>query len=170
MLRPDILLHPNIPKPLHGISPREVYGSKWWDINRKNAYADAGYCCVTCGVPKEEAKMHNWLEAHEIYNYDYENGILTFREIVALCPYCHKFIHSGLCSILLKSGKLSLETYDAIMEHGHRILSKNGLYKEVIAESNVAWSDWKMIIDGNEYKSKFKDYNEWKHFYSLKYI
>ena len=85
MSDPRILLHPNIPKPLHGINPRTVMGQAWWDVERKKAYAAAGFKCEACGVVKKDAMFHQWLEAHEYFDYDYDCGVLRLKKLVALC-------------------------------------------------------------------------------------
>ena len=86
-----ILLHPNIPKPLHGVNPRSLMNDKWWDDQRHKAYRVKDFHCHSCGIHKLVAKEKQWLEAHEIYEINYEQGTATFKEIVALCHYCHNY-------------------------------------------------------------------------------
>ena len=79
--KPKILAHPNIPKPLHGISPRTIMGDDWWNKTRQEVYKKYDYHCIACGVAKEDAKKHQWLEAHEFWNINYETGICTVESI-----------------------------------------------------------------------------------------
>jgi hypothetical protein len=166
ILRPEILLHPNIPKPLHGINPRTVLGQEWWDIERQDAYHRSGYCCLACGVSKGAAKYHRWLEGHELYEYDYKNGILTFKEIVALCHSCHNYIHSGRMQMMVNSGKMTQKKMDDIKHHGNSIIKANNLNKPKSPEDCAEWGEWKMVIYGKEYRGKFSDYEEWLEYYS----
>jgi hypothetical protein len=186
-LRPEILTHPNIPKPLHGINPRSIMGQEWWDLKRKEVYAKNNFRCIACGVHKNNAKKHKWLEAHEFYNINYKKGIVEIVSIESLCHFCHNFIHSGRLKAILGKDK-SLEEVRAILEHGFEILSQNNLkcfpgtlslgknlfcntfgvvdYK--IPKSEAKWSDWLMIFEGKEFKSKFNSYENWQDFYNKK--
>lgn len=126
-LRPGVLQHPNIPKPLHGISPRAVMGQAWWDTARKAVYTKQGDHCIACGVHKSKAKYHNWIEAHEDYTIDYQRGTMEIRDIVGLCHSCHNFIHCGRLGVLLKKGEVSKSKWKEIMLHGFRILKQSNL-------------------------------------------
>jgi hypothetical protein len=171
--RPELLLCPNIPKPLHGVAPRVVLGNSWWNKTRKEAYARTNYRCMACGVHKYRAKYREWLEAHEVYDIDYERGRSVFVEAVPLCHFCHNFIHDGRLNMLLQAGKIPHGKFAAIMQHGERILSAEGLTKppHSVRDQQVTnallsgrfanWSDWRMIVAGVEYPPLFTSYEDW---------
>lgn len=180
-LKPSILCHPNIPKPMHGLNPRIIMGKEWWDVERQKVYASTNYHCVACGVPKIDAKKHKWLEAHEFWHIDYNTGICEITSIEPLCHYCHNFIHSGRLRMILGKEKSENEVKE-ILEHGLAILAQHKLkcfpYTLELAQNldcntykvksyrlprdTVAWSDWKLIWNGNEYKSKHKNFADWE--------
>lgn len=185
-LKPEILTHPHIPKPLHGVAPREIMGVSWWNKERQKVYASTNFHCVACGVAKAEAKKHKWLEAHEFWNIDYATGTCVITSIEPLCHYCHNFIHTGRLSMIMGSEKSKQEVKE-ILEHGLQILSKNKLEcfpftldfakslgcktygvkaYSLPEEDNVEWGEWKLLWEGNEYKSKFATYEDWVEFYN----
>ena len=118
--RPELLLHPPIPHSLYTVNPRNIEGKAWWDEVRRKAYAENDYHCFACGAHQLDVEGRNmWLEAHECYDYDWINSEITFREVVALCPYCHKFIH-----FLGSLGKRHLKE---VLIHGIGVLTEAGL-------------------------------------------
>ncbi len=184
-LHPEILTHPHIPKPMHGISPRTIEGQEWWDKTRREAYARYGYICIACGVSKQNAKLHQWLEAHEFWDIDYLSGVCRIKSIEPLCHYCHNFIHSGRLSMVIYKEKSEQEVIE-ILEHGFCVLSKSklscfpftlefaeeigaktyGVTPYSLPDKDVAWGDWKLIWNEKEYHSKFSSFSEWRKFYS----
>lgn len=181
-LRPEVLMHPNIPKPLHEVNPRNIMGQKAWDVVRQEAYSSTDYHCIACGVHKSEAKGPKWLEAHEFYNIDYSAGRVEIDRIIPLCHYCHNFIHSGRLYMIMGKEKTQEEVRD-ILEHGFQVLSKHGLAAfyftlELADEINAetygvlpdirpdgevpAWEDWRLVWQGKEYPPKYKTYEEWR--------
>ena len=187
-MKPEILMQPNIPTPLHGVNPRTIMGKEWWDIERQKVYMSTNYHCVACGVPKLEARGYQWLEAHEYWSIDYQKGVCEVVSIEPLCHYCHNFIHSGRLSMVLGKEKTEKETID-ILEHGFKILSENKLKcfpltlefaKSLGAKTfgvkpyrlkinpEIKWTDWKLLFQGKEYKSNFADEVESSNFYSKK--
>ena len=184
-LRPEVLTHPNIPKPLHGLNPRTVKGKEWWDKTRFKAQEKYDYCCAACGVPKQEAKKHQWLEGHEYWDINYKTGVCEVIEIVPLCHYCHNFIHSGRLSAVAGKDK-PLNEVREILKHGFKILKENNL-KAFEGTIDVAirlgvdtlgvsyyqlkpnilkWSDYSMLLEGQQYNSLFKNFKEWEKHYS----
>ena len=168
--RPEILLSPNIPKPLHGVAPRVILGSQWWDKTRQAAYASTDYHCIACGVWKMQAKGRQWLEGHELYDIDYTRGRMTYVETVPLCRYCHSYLHDGRLEALFQKGQITQAQYVAVLQHGDRVLRMAGLSKESLKDrdefiSNLKlaeWSKWRLVIDGKMYPPKFKSFEEWK--------
>jgi hypothetical protein len=105
---PHLLLHSNIPKPLHEVNPRTIKGRNWWDEQRRRIYSEQGDRCAACGVHKSQAKgKKKWLECHEIYEIDWKRGTAKFIKLIALCPYCHMFIHNGRMQALYDQGEIS---------------------------------------------------------------
>ena len=172
-VKPELLLHPNIPKPLHGVAPRTVLGLNWWNRERRKVYASTFFHCEACGVHKQGAKSRQWLEAHEVYEIDYERGRMVYLRSVPLCHHCHNYIHDGRLQWLLKEGKISHAKYVSILQHGEEVLRKAGLNKqnridrdaqasEMIINGTMApWSQWRLVIESVEYPPMFNSYEEW---------
>lgn len=173
-LRPELLLAPNIPKPMHGVAPRVVMGNSWWNKVKKEAKLASDNHCVACGVHKTQAKSRSWVECHEVYETDYKKGRLIYLETVTLCHYCHGYIHDGRLKHLMEKGELHQQKYVSIIQHGDRILLEAGLarlpYKDRelqvsldIAFGKVAaWEKWRMVVEGVEYPPLYKNYQEWE--------
>lgn len=183
---PWLLLHPNIPKPLHGQNPRTILGKEWWDRERQIAYATWGYCCWACGTHKSEAMYHKWLEAHEAYQIDYQLGKMCLVKIVALCHSCHNAIHDGRMQMMLQSEEMDAEKYDQILEHKRLVLkevdynripfwmtSTLSSLRELTRDNfphakEVPWEDWRLVLEGKEYLPIHKSYEAWFEYYQGK--
>lgn len=123
-LKKEILLHPNIPRPLHGVNPRTIKGKLWWDRERKLSYLKRNYRCWACRVAKQQARMKKWLEAHECYSFNYQERIATYLGTTALCHFCHNYIHDGRLSMLYQDKKITLQFYRSVISHGNIVLGK----------------------------------------------
>ena len=175
-LRPELLTHPNIPKPLHGLAPRTLVAQATWDELRREAYGKNNYHCWVCGkyVAYDELckKFRNdegtTLDAHESYIIDYVNKTVELKEIVALCKTCHNYIHSGRINTLYDKGILDEQDCWIIITHGNSILIDDGLVPFTEVDKNDykdEWNEWRLVFNGKEYKSNFKDYDAWSKHY-----
>ncbi len=162
-VKPELLLCSQIPKPMSGVNPRTIMGVNWWNQQRRLAYQSTDYHCQACGVIKFDAKYHQWLEAHEQYEIDYLLGRMTYVGCVPVCHFCHAFIHQGRLQALLDSGKIHHAKFVAIHQHGDEVLRKAGLVKtSVYSGPSAEWGDWRLILDGKEYKPIYKNFEKWK--------
>jgi len=160
--RPEILLCPQIPKPMHSVAPRLILGSVWWNETRQAAYRSTDYHCVACGVHKTCAKGPKWLEGHELYRIDYAVGRMVYLETVPLCHYCHNYIHAGRLEALLDADKITDEKYEAILSHGDAVLKAAKERRPLVYNGFVAvWKRWRLVINGKEYPPVYRDYEAW---------
>jgi hypothetical protein len=109
--------------------------------------------------------FHDWLEAHEVYAYDYKEFRATLVEIVALCHACHNYIHSGRMLALVNAGKMEPEKRAKILIYGDVILRQAGLTRTTWPDIHAGWGKWHLLLDGKKYYGKFKSKAEWERFY-----
>lgn len=174
--RPELLYHPPLPLPMHGVNPRTIMGKAQWDILRRKVFEKNNDCCWACGVHNDNAEPKPRLEAHELYDINYVEGRMELREIVGLCPMCHMYIHRRRLLSLVQKGKRQASLYDAVYAHGQAVLHSKGerakpwydpsKINEQIAKSSVKWRDWYLVFMGKKYRSRFKDFDEHARYYA----
>jgi len=165
---PSLLLEQQIPMPLHGVNPRTILGNKWWDKERHKAYERNNNHCWACGTHRDDALFHKWLEGHEIYERDYSKGILIFKEVCALCPACHMYIHSGRLQALVNRRVIKESDALYVLKRGDAIIYESGLTKPNVPDeaNSIPWNDWRMVIEGNEYAPVLKSIDEWRRYHN----
>ena len=159
---PSILLHPQRPKPLHGVNPRNIMGETAWVETSERIRRNVLFC-EACGASKF-IKGH--FDCHEIYEINYEAGYLKFIKFVAICKDCHNFIHIGRLKALRKKKEVSHQEYTRILERGKAILKNNKLKKKIHKGSCAKWDKWRLIYEGKEYKPEYKSYEEWNNHFN----
>ena len=187
---PAILLHPNIPKPLHGVAPRTVMSSSWWYNERQSAYELCFGKCMACG---ELPRSSKYLHAHEFYDVDYAKCRMTYIRAIPVCLQCHDYIHSGRLYMMFTSGKYAKNYAMNVLERGFKLLKdvdldplgvdklvysyiKRGMQNVITNTDSIQrsddnetvkceWGDWRLVVDGIEYEPKFSTAEEWKDYY-----
>lgn len=181
-----ILLHPNIPKPLHGLNPRTL-DPVWWEVRRREAYRRFNDHCWACRTHKSKSRYRKYLDAHECYVINYQEGTATFVGVSALCYSCHNYIHDGRMLALCAKRRFPVSRYNAIITHGNRILSKNGIdFKKqpgeqlmvplfdnpfveepgrMRANTTPRWSQWRLILGETTYRPLYNSEEEWRKHY-----
>lgn len=161
--RPELLLHPLIPPPLHGMAPRTIKGQKWWDKERELASARNCFCCWACNIPQDKARHKKGLEGHESYEIDWQRGTCCLQEVVSLCHFCHNYIHQGRLRALLANGSITRVFYEDVLRHGNNLTAH--LVKPAEPAQMAAWAEWVMIVNGTPYPARFRTSDEWTAYY-----
>ncbi|AKJ73572.1 hypothetical protein SP39_1 [Salmonella phage 39] len=78
-----------VPKTAWFTNLRSHLSKSNWDVVRKKCYAKANYKCEICGGKGTKHPV----ECHEIW--DFGNGKITLKGLIALCPSCHEVKHIG---------------------------------------------------------------------------
>ena len=119
----EIIAMPNIPLPLHNCNPRNLLGSRTWNLMRKTCYRKAHDTCEICGHKPEDLRARH---SHEVYDIDYKNHTATFKRCVCVCKRCHLLcIHTGRALTLFKHNN-AVFTADKLIEgaeHAFTIIS-----------------------------------------------
>ena len=169
---PSILHTKRIPLPMHHQAPRNILGAidqYWWDRTRKRVYLSSGDHCRCCGAHKSE--QPGWsknIDAHELYDINYQTGEMKLKAIVPLCASgCHAGIHFGRLTAKYESGEIQPKTYYQTISYCNTVLAKAGLppknWDATVQDNiySVPWNQWHLtlVIEGKEQKfySLYKD-------------
>ena len=131
-LEPEVLLHPSIPDPLHGVAPRAIMGNSQWKEIAARVNKRQDYFCISCGVHKDDALRANgrMLDCHELYEVDYDNYITTLKRYIGLCVMCHAYIHIHRLAAMVTKGIEKQEYFDQVVAKGDRLMKKNNLFEQ----------------------------------------
>ena len=168
---PKILMCPRIPKPLHGVAPRNILtqiDKDWWDRTRHKVYEANDLYCMCCGVHKtKQGGYKKWLDAHELYSIDYRTGKVKLEYIVALCRDCHSGIHFGRLTEEFKKGNIRESEFRRVISHANTVLDEAGLppknWDVTVNDNlsgNVPWKDWHLELEINGKIERF--YSPWE--------
>lgn len=83
-----------VPENMWYCNLRHILSKSQWDNIRKASCLRANNKCVICGRNSKR------LEAHELWDYNEETKIQSLKDIIALCPMCHKTIHIGFANVI----------------------------------------------------------------------
>ncbi len=84
-----------IPSTCHYSSARTMITKSQWDKIRKLTYGFGNMKCKFCGINKNQLIGRNFLECHEVWNYDDENHIQKLVDLECVCTLCHLTKHIG---------------------------------------------------------------------------
>lgn len=160
-----ILTMPNVPKPLHSLAPRTIMGATAWKEAREACYEACNRHCEVCGAECGPGKM----DAHELYDYDFEKCEARFNRLVGLCKSCHGIIHSGRMLTMFHNHNFYY-TKDYLLtslERSFELVQKwNKLHEDAeplrVWATILAWADEPSL--GDEVRQLIDDYGI--HFYT----
>lgn len=148
----QILTQTILPFALHGVNPRTIMGEAEWNKVKHQVQRESMHECMCCGryirhVPGD------WIETHEVYNFDIDKKEVKLIGFVGLCGECHNFIHQGRLRIMVLQGRISIEEYRKIIIHGNRLLQRFGLTKQGLPADEIENPNWYLLYDGKKYRN-----------------
>lgn len=155
------------PIPLHGVNPRNMMNQKSWDKIRKESYKKHDYKCAICGESGLDQGYDHPVEAHEIWDYDFDTLTQHFEGVISLCPTCHKVIHWDQNRMMLNSGSITHNEFARQQEMKEQKLydlyGKDALFNPIFKE-RVPWhrAEWKS--DFSKLKELYPDVHLYKKF------
>jgi len=197
-LRPRLLCSVGIPSPLSRVNPRLIRGRHWWKRQQQFAARSNNYRCAICGTHQRDAKINQYLEAHEIFSVNYNKKRSTFKSVVALCHYCHNVIHIKRLLLVLERRECTVQYIQEIVNHGAHVLhsadlpqtynlafakaflagherstiksllAADGIYPLEKSIRAVDWNKWRMVYNGKLYAPKFKSHSDLLAYYQDK--
>lgn len=163
--RPSLLLHPQIPVPMHGVAPRLVMPNAWWVTIRRDALAKYGQFCWACGYPNSANPIRQVMDIHETYHINYFSGRMVFLEAVVLCYFCHSYIHMGRTNELQRTKKMTTRVYKMIVKHGTRVLKEAGLSASQQPQYRgraAPWAAWRLVVGTQEFPPAYANQRDWE--------
>lgn len=117
---------------------------------------------------RHQAGMHRsskkWLEAHEVFEYDFATYNATFRGTVALCHLCHMYIHRGYVGVKAAMASTKREKtkwtkrQSDIVGHGSAILNsvdkRHQLHSRFVSIAKTLTPDFDSRYDAGEITRK----------------
>ena len=128
-----------IPKTSYFKNVRSLFTKEDWNIIRHHIYKRVNNRCECCGCYRNK-----YLEAHERWSYNNEEGIQKLERIIALCKLCHSAVHYG-------HSKMK-KNMDKINDHIKKVKKINDEELEKhIKESRELWKErnkieWKLNL------------------------
>jgi len=168
-LIPEILLQ-ELPKPLHGITPRFIMGGKMWNKKKNAAALKNNYCCWVCGVNVNDTEPKR-LEGAPVFFVVEETKRVIFRDVAALCKKCNSFLNLSILWKMEKRGLCKKELIEQIILHGDNFVD----VVKKIENINVMFAvndfkNWRYFFDGIEYYSRFDSLEEYNAFFNAKEV
>lgn len=163
---PDILMCKRVPMPLWGVNPRSILtqiDGEWWERVRHKVYEAQGLHCACCGVHQKDqiGWVKNQLDAHELYDINYETGEVKLKAIVPLCKTCHAGIHFGRLTAQYEAGKIQPKTYYQTISYCNTVLANANLpaknWDATVNDNyaNIPWENWHLTLTINGIDKKF---------------
>jgi hypothetical protein len=130
-----------IPTPLWGINLRKILTEWQWRKLRQQIISSFGLTCQLC---EKQEIISKDICAHEEWEYEIQcsPAMAHLKGIGLCCRYCHAIEHFGRTRMMVLSGRIPVEIFEATVDHFCRV---NGVTRDVfwahVGEVNATWEE-----------------------------